>query len=274
MKKVIACTDFSSNAKTAIEYAFWLASHYDAELILVHSYLVPVPVSEVPPSVEMYEQIQKDAELELGKLQAELQSRNDKISITTHLENENLLFCLEGLNKKFAPDIFILGTRGHRDFVDILVGSNTMKIIHHLPAPVMVIPSEATFHPFKKIAFACDFDKVVETTPLDLLKNLVTDFNAELNVINVDYKNKNFTPDTPEESMLLDHLLHKMKPKYHFLDNKNISLAVEEFIQKNNIDLLITIPKKHSFFENLFKGTHTRQLVYHTHIPLLCIHEK
>ena len=274
MKKIIACTDFSVNAKAAIEYAFSLAGYYGAELILAHSYLLPVPVSEVPPSADMYEQLKKDAEQELSKLQVELQARNNKITITTHLENENLLLCLEGLNKKFSPDVVVLGIRGHRDFVEILVGNNTMKIINHLPAPVLVIPPEAIFGPVKKIAFACDFDKVVETTPLDLLKKLVEDFNAELHVINVDYKNKNFTPDTPEESMLLDHLLYKMKPRYHCLESKDIGSAVEEFVQKNEMDMLITLPKKHSFFEKFFKGTSTRQLLYHTHIPLLCIHEK
>ncbi|MGE5106974.1 MAG: universal stress protein, partial [Sphingobacteriales bacterium] len=236
MEKIIACTDFSVNAKAAVEYAFALAGYYGAELKLAHSYLVPVPVSEVPPSVEMYEQIKKNAEQELGKLQNDLQKRNNKIIISTHLENENLLLCLEELSKKFRPDVVVLGTRGHRDFVDILVGSNTLKIINHLPAPVLVIPSGAMFRPFKKITFACDFEKVVETTPLDLLKKLITDFNADLHVVNVDYKNKKFTAETPTESMLLDHLLFKMKPKYHFLESKDIGAAMEEFVQKNEID--------------------------------------
>lgn len=274
MRKIIACTDFSVNAKVAVEYAFLLAGYYGAQLTLVHSYLVPVPVSEVPPDVQTYLQIKKDAEQGLNKLQNELQARNNKIIIATHLENENLLLCLEKLNKKLNPDVVVFGTRGHRDFVDILVGSNTMKIINHLPTPVLVIPSGVTFAPVKKIAFACDFDKVVETTPLELLKKLVADFKAELHVVNVDYKNKHFTADTPEESMLLDHLLYKMKPRYHFVESKDISTAMEAFVQKNEIDFLITIPKKHSFFEKLFKGTYTRQLIYHTHIPLLCIHEK
>lgn len=125
-----------------------------------------------------------------------------------------------------------------------------------------------------KIGFACDFEKVVETTPVDLLKKLVTDFNAELFVLNVDYKNKHFKPETPEESMLLDHLLFKLKPRYQFLEGKDMSSTLDEFAQKNKLDLLVTIPKSHSFLERFLKGTHTRQLIYHTHIPLLCVHEK
>jgi nucleotide-binding universal stress UspA family protein len=275
MKKIVACTDFSVNAKPAVEYAFALAQYYKSTFILVHSYMVPVPVSEVPPSLEMYEQSKQTAEENMSRLKAELQLKNtNDISIDTRVENENFLLCLENYCMKNNPDLVVMGTRGHRDIIDILVGSNTMKIIHRLTYPVMIVPAGAIFKPFHKIGFACDFEKVVETTPIDLIKQLIANFNAQLFVINADYQNKHFTPETPEESMLLDHLLFKLKPRYEFLEGKDMPALIDAFAQKNELDLLITIPKKHSFFERFFKGTHTRQLVYHTHIPLLCVHEK
>ncbi|MBI1781483.1 MAG: universal stress protein [Sphingobacteriales bacterium] len=275
MKKIIACTDFSNNAKVAVDYAFALAQYYKAELVLIHSYLVPVPVSEVPPSTEMFEQAKQTAEEYINKLKEELQLKNIAVvPITIYIENENLLLCLQEYCKKNNPDLVVLGTRGQRDIVDVLVGSNTMKLINHLTYPLFVVPACAKFNPFKKIGFACDFEKVVETTPVDLIKELVEDFNAELFVLNVDYQNKHFTAETPEESMLLDHLLFKLKPRYQFLEGKDMPSTIDEFAQKNGLDLLITIPKTHVFFERFFKGTHTRQLIYHTHIPLLCVHEK
>lgn len=275
MKKIIACTDFSNNAKAAVDYAFALAQYYKAELVLLHSYLVPVPVSEVPPSAEMFEQTRQTAEQFINELKEELEVKNTAaVPVSTYTENENLLLCLQEYCKKNNPDLVVLGTRGHRDIVDVLVGSNTIKVINHLTYPLLVVPAGAKFNLLKKIGFACDFEKVVETTPVDLLKKLVTDFNAELFVLNVDYKNKHFKPETPEESMLLDHLLFKLKPRYQFLEGKDMPSTIDEFAQKNKLDLLITIPKSHSFFERFFKGTHTHQLIYHTHIPLLCVHEK
>lgn len=275
MKKIIACTDFSKNAKAAVDYAFALAQHYKAELVLIHSYLVPVPVSEVPPSTEMFEQARQTAEEYITKLKEELQLTNTTaIPITTYIENENLLLCLEEYCKKTNPDLVVLGTRGQRDIVDVLVGSNTMKVINHLTYPLLVVPACAKFKPLKKIGFACDFEKVVETTPVDLIKKLTADFNAELFVLNVDFKNKHFTSETPEESMLLDHLLFKLKPRYQFLEGKDIPSTIDEFAQTNELDIIITIPKTHGAFERFFKGTHTSKLIYHTLIPLLCVHEK
>ncbi len=275
MKKIVACTDFSDNSRIAIDYAFDLAQHYKAELVLLHSYLVPVPVSEVPVTTEMFQQSAKDAEENINRIKESLLAKNTtRINISTYIENENLLLCLEEFCKKNKPDVVVLGTRGQRDIIDVLVGSNTLRVIQHLTCPVLVVPAESRFKSLTKIGFACDFEKVVETTPVELLKKLVDDFNAQLFVLNVDYQNKHFTADTPEESMLLDHLLFKLKPRYQFLEGKDMPSTINEFAQKNDLDLLITIPKKHSFFERFFKGTHTRQLIYHTHIPLLCVHEK
>jgi nucleotide-binding universal stress UspA family protein len=275
MKKIIACTDFSVNAKSAVDYAFALAQYYKAELILFHSYLVPVPVSEVPPSTEMFEQARSTAEEYITKLKQDLQSKNTEgIIISTYIENENLLLSLEEYCKKNNPDLVALGTRGQRDIVDVLVGSNTMKVINHLAFPLLVVPACARFKPFKKIGFACDFEKVVETTPVDLIKQLAEDFKAELIVLNVDFQNKHFKTETPEESMLLDHLLFRLKPRYQFLEGKDLTSTIDEFAQKNELDILITIPKTHGAFERFFKGTHTSKLIYHTHIPLICVHEK
>lgn len=275
MKKIIACTDFSANAKSAVEYAFEVAQHYNASLTILHSYLIPIPVSEVPPSQEIFEITRKEAEEQMKSLVEQLQNRNkNKIEIVPRIENENLIISLEELIKEAIPDLIVIGTRGERDVIDVVVGSNTLKVLNHFTLPVLVVPLNAHFKPLSKIGFACDFSKVVQTTPVDLIRKLVTDFKAELHVLNADYRNKHFNVNTPEESMLLDHLLFKLKPHYHFLEGKETDLLIEEYAEKNNLDLLITIPKNHGFFERFFKGTNTRRFIYHTHTPLLCVHEK
>ena len=41
----------------------------------------------------------------------------------------------------------------------------------------------------------------------------------------------------------------------------------------NNLDLVITIPKKHKLLEGLFKKSSTKQLVFDSHVPVMCVHE-
>jgi tripartite-type tricarboxylate transporter receptor subunit TctC len=54
----------------------------------------------------------------------------------------------------------------------------------------------------------------------------------------------------------------------------NVLVLNPEFAAKNNIDLLITLPKKHYILERIFEKSHTRELIYHTTVPLMCIHQK
>jgi nucleotide-binding universal stress UspA family protein len=110
--------------------------------------------------------------------------------------------------------------------------------------------------------------------PIEEIKEIITFFNADLHVLNVDYEMKHFTTYTPEESMKLDTILSDLNPVYNFIENKDIDDGLNEFAAKNNIDLLITLPKKHYILERIFEKSHTRELIYHTTVPLMCIHQK
>ncbi len=120
---------------------------------------------------------------------------------------------------------------------------------------------------------ACDFREIKETTPTSVIKALVSEFNAELHVLNVDYENRHFNIDTPHEMVLLKTALQDLKPQYHYLEHKDIEDGINEFAETNNLDLVITLPKKHKLMEGLFKKSSSRQLVFQSHIPVMSVHE-
>ena len=91
--------------------------------------------------------------------------------------------------------------------------------------------------------------------------------------MNVDYRNSKFKPGTPEQSLLLHTMLEELNPRYEFIEDENIEAGIERFAQLNNLDLVITIPKKHKLLEGLFRKSHTRDLVFHSHLPIMCVHE-
>jgi nucleotide-binding universal stress UspA family protein len=66
-------------------------------------------------------------------------------------------------------------------------------------------------------------------------------------------------------------LLTGMNPTYDFIENKDVNEGINDFAEKNNIDLIVTLPQKHSFLESLFEKSLTRELLHHTHIPVMCI---
>ncbi|MBK8953865.1 MAG: universal stress protein [Chitinophagaceae bacterium] len=168
----------------------------------------------------------------------------------------------------------MMGTKGLSGLEKIVFGSNTVSVVKHLTWPVICVPPGKEYgHGITKIGFACDFKNVVETTPTHFIKTFVNEFKAELHVLNVDYHNKHFTNDMPQQSALLHTMLEDIKPEYHFIDNKDIEDGINDFAEHNNLDLIITIPKKHKLLEGLFRPSSIKQLVFHSHVPVMCVHE-
>jgi MinD superfamily P-loop ATPase len=66
-------------------------------------------------------------------------------------------------------------------------------------------------------------------------------------------------------------MLSDMHPVYDMVENKNVEEGLNDFTEKNNIDLLITIPKKRHFLEKILETSTTRKLIYHTMVAMMCI---
>jgi nucleotide-binding universal stress UspA family protein len=275
MKTIIVPTDFSPIATNAMNFAADMAVNINASLLLLNVYQVPVSMTDVPVVLVSTEELRKSSETKLEEVKDSLSHiTSGKIKVYTEARMGDVSDELEDVCKRIQPFAVIMGTRGASGIEKILFGSTTLTAIRHLTWPVIVVPPGKEYGTgIKKIGFACDFTKVVENTPIQFIKNMVKEFGAELHVLNVDHENKHFKPETPEESLMLHTLLEDLNPEYHFINNVDVEDGINEFVEKNNIDLLITIPKKHNLLEGLFKQSSTKQLVTQSHVPVMCVHE-
>jgi hypothetical protein len=146
-----------------------------------------------------------------------------------------------------------------------------VDVVKNSNYPIIVVPTAATFKTIKKVVFACDLRKVVKTTRKEPLHKMLDAFSPELLVLNVQKEGKENMH--PEESQELDNMLHNYHPQYHFIDHPNVAEGITQFADKESADLLLIIPKKHGLFDSIFKRSHTSRIAFHTHVPLLSIHE-
>jgi len=275
MKTIIVPTDFSPIATNAMNFAADMAVNINASLLLLHIYQVPVSMTDVPVVLVSAEELRKSSEAKLQEIKDALTHiTSGKIKVYTEARLGDVSDELEDVCKLIQPFAVIMGTRGTSGVERVLFGSTTLTAIRHLKWPVIVVPPGKEYGTgIKKIGFACDFDKVVESTPIQFIKNMVKEFDGELHVLNVDYEGRHFKPETPEESLMLHTLLEDLNPNYHFINHVDIEDGINEFVEENNIDLLITIPKKHKLLDSLFKHSSTKQLVTQSHVPVMCVHE-
>jgi len=275
MKTIIVPTDFSPIAKNAMNFAADMAININASLMLLHVYQVPVSMTDVPVVMVSAEELRKSSEAKLQEIkEAVTHITSGKIKIYTEARLGDVTDELEDVCKHIQPFAVIMGTRGTSGVERVLFGSTTLTAIRHLKWPVIVVPPGKEYGTgINKIGFACDFDKVIESTPIQFIKNMVKEFGAELHVLNVDHEGRHFKPETPEESVMLHTLLEDLNPNYHFIEHIDIEDGINAFVEENNIDLLITIPKKHKLLDSLFKKSSTKQLVTQSHVPVMCVHE-
>lgn len=275
MKLIIAPTDFSPLADNAVRYSIDMAKAIGANLMLVNVYQLPISYSEVPLVNISLDELRKISEEKLEELKRNIKTLSgNQLTVFTESKLGDVTEELEKLSKTLHPFAIVMGTRGVTGVGRFFLGSNTISVIKHLEVPVFVIPPGATFKSFRKIGLTSDLREVVDNTPVEPIRELVNFFNADLHVLNVDFKQRRFTPNTPEETMNLDTLLSGMNPVFDFIEHENVEQGISEFAEKNNIDLLITLPKKHNALEQLFETSTTRKLIHQTNIPLMCIHHE
>jgi nucleotide-binding universal stress UspA family protein len=274
MKKILVPVDFSLNATNAAEFACNLALFYGAEIWLYHSYEMPLITGEFPAPLYDVNDLQIAAEHELNELTNSL-LKKIRSNVTIHIKAEtNLLQTgLSSFCDAIRPDLVVIGLSGSNALTKLVVGSNTIRIIHELTYPVLVIPQKASFAPVRKIGFACDYKQIEATTPVALLQKIVTDFNATLYVLNVDNNDKNFTNELVEEVFVLKELLKDIKPVYESIEAESITEGINQFIAKEALDWITVIPKKHSMIQKIFSRSHSKDLLYHTVVPILCVHQ-
>lgn len=275
MKTIIVATDFSPAALNATNYAADMALAIKADLLLFHVYQLPLSVSDTPIVLLSVEELKESAEEKLSQLKNDLDHiTSGSLAIATESRMGNLTDELEDLCNGQKPFAVVMGTKGHSTMERTLFGSNTISVIKHLTWPVICVPLGKEYGTgVRRLGLACDFEAVKTTTPISLIKGFVKEFGAELHVLNVDYENRHFKPDTPLQSEILHQALDETQPNYHFIENPDIEDGINEFAETNNLDMVITIPKKHKGIGGLFKKSSTRQLVFESHVPVMCIHE-
>lgn len=271
MKTILVATDFSPAAYNAAKYAADMATVIDASIFLLHVFQLPISYSEVPLTVTEGEMMQQ-AEVAMDDLKEKIMAKTaNKIKVESEVRMGVFYRELKTSCEQINPYTVIMGSQGTTATDRLLFGGHTVHAMKHLMWPLITVPNGASFAEIKKIGLTCDFDKVVNTMPVEEIKTLVNDFHAELHILNTG-KQTAFDPNIVFESGLLQEMLENVKPNYHFITSDHVDEGIINFAEKNSIDLLIVLPKRHGLFENLVHKSHTKQMVLHSHVPVMALH--
>lgn len=273
MNTVLVPTDFSPTAENAMNYAIELAKAYNLQVTLFHAVsLANIGSVNSVHATDNGERLLADANFKMSEAVTQLSKVHPEVNFFQVTRIGLMMDLLNDLAKEILPIAIVMGITGAGTGMNKVLGSNALNALQQLNYPIMIVPKDTNFKPIHKIAFACDLKKVVSSTPLVSIRAFAKLFGAEVHVLNVDYQNRNYTPATSDELSNLDEMLSDTKHYFHFVDDEDIQRALNAFIEENNIDLLLMIPKKHNLWENLFRRSKTKEMAYHSIVPVLAVH--
>jgi hypothetical protein len=156
---------------------------------------------------------------------------------------------------------------------DTQVGRNIIEISKISPAPVMVVPARATIQTLKKIVLACDFKNVNESVPLTQLKKVWDILQAELLVVHVDAKglHQQKDPKMLAEESALAKMLVGYQPKYFYINHTDAAQGIVDFATENEAQMIISLPRKHSFFRSVWHNRFSDGLTIKSTFPVLLL---
>jgi len=277
MKTFIVPTDFSDTSKNAARYAARLAGQVPGSRIILYNVFDRIDTESSDGSVVYndHEARQKIMELALASVRSDMNNIEPDVQITCLAEERSsFIDSLEKLAKYQKADLIIMGITGATRLAQIFIGSNTLSMVNKNVCPVMIVPPDAEFTGIKNVAFTSDFKDVETTTPAAALHAVLDIFKPFVHVVNVDSEHYvEVSEEYKRERAKLENILQGYETEYYFIRQFDFIEAINQFVMDYKIDMIFTVPKKHSFLGGLFKSSYTKKLAYHSHVPLVAVHE-
>ncbi|HEY0679458.1 MAG TPA: universal stress protein [Chitinophagaceae bacterium] len=269
MQTILVPTDFSANATNAVTYAAQLAKKMNAGIVLLHAYMLPTPVSEVPYVMVNAEEIQRENE-QLAKEEARKLEAAHGIGVSYIVRLGFPSEEIESVIEDQPIDLVVMGMRG-KGTLEKMMGSTTTSVIKKLRKPILVVPQDSTYREIKQVTYATDFSYTVSFHVYDPLISILNLFNAYLHIVHVQKGRDELNSQEIAGEIQLDPVFSSIQHEFHIVKDTEVKHGIKSYLEEHQTDLLVMVTHEHSFLERLFGRSHTKAMVYDTHIPLLVL---
>lgn len=284
MKHILLCTDGSTFAQSSYCYAGWLAPRLDAEVDVL--YVSDIRSQKVASTGNFSGALGLDASRELLNKLVELEHEKAK---TNHRKADLILqdaeqrlqaagaravklihetgFLVDSFHKFEADaDLIILGKRGEAaEFASKHLGANVERIVRASHKPCLVTSRD--YQPIERLLLAYDGSQSCQKM-LDFLVTSPAFKGLELHILTVAKKAND------NHAIALLKVAEVQAQAAGFQPHCQVILgdpetAISQYIDTQNIHLLLMGAYGHSRIRHLIIGSTTVQMLRNSHIPVL-----
>jgi nucleotide-binding universal stress UspA family protein len=277
MKKILVPTDFSKAAQIAVDTASDIAKKAGAELILLH---VIEDVSDASINIEGEVSFGGDMEDKLFTMKLIEKSKKQLAKVVADLkENGNKVrpelrigTPFHGMHKiitEHKVDLVVMGTAGHSKLEEMIIGSNTEKVVRQSRCPVLTVHKKPGKSEYKNIVYATSMSKDEEVFSR-IVKRAQQMYDATIHLVRINTPG-NFQRDAVVKRYMQD-FAKKLQLKNYTINIFN-DITEEEgiiyFADSINADMIAMATHGRTGFAHVLAGSIAEDVVSHSKRPVL-----
>jgi nucleotide-binding universal stress UspA family protein len=273
MKKIIVPIDFSKHSEYALEAASILAKKHKAEILALHM----LEMSDTMLTVTDGEQYQK-AVFFLRLAEQRFDDFLDKdylkdVSVTPIVKHFKVFSEVNEVAKEHNVDLIIMGSHGTSGLAEMLIGSNTEKVVRHSGIPVLVIKHNPILMDFETVVFACDFSEDAVKPYMNAAK-MFNKLDSKLHLLYVNLPNERFRSSVEIEKKVADFLLaadgniDNMK-HVTYVSDYTVESGILNFANVIGADLVAVATHGRTGLAHFFEGSISEDIANHSTLPVM-----
>ncbi len=277
MKKILVPTDFSKSALTAIDVASDIAKKANAQLILLHvvegaggdSFNIE---GQIDTSDHWEDRIFTMKLIEKGKKQLERSSTDlsDRgVRVKTELRMGTPFHGMRTIIQEQNVDLVVMGTSGHTALEEMIIGTNTEKVVRQSRCPVLTVHKKPSSTEFKNIVYATAMSEEEEVFSR-IVRRTQQMYDSTIHLVRIN------TPGSFKRDVVVKKEMQAFAKK---LQLKNVTINVfnelseEEgiiyFADTINADLIAMATHGRTGFAHVLAGSIAEDVVSHAKRPVL-----
>lgn len=279
MKNILIPTDFSKNAWNAIEYVVQFFSKTTCNFYLLHVD-TPDVLEDECSLCSSNENITNDVLIQPTKkrLQEVVKQIKDQFSpnrnhrFFTISDKDYMINSIRRQVLEKRINLIVMGTKGISGLKNLPIGSNAGNVITKVKCTTLVVPENAKYELLKEIVFPTDFSIFYKLETLQPISDIVETNDVAVRILHVSKNGDELNEDQQKNKEYLDDYFTNNEHSFHFLTNKYLDEAVQNFVDSKGINLITMLAKNLNYFHKILFNPTLKEINYYKNIPFLVLH--
>lgn len=270
MKRILVPTDFSIHAENALKTAALIARKTNSEIQLLHMLEIPSQMNDAITGAAAIPEIMLFIK-KANELLEEIASKEElkDLFISKHVKFEKASEGILSFLKNHEVDLVVMGSKGISGIEEILVGSNTEKIVRQSDVPVLVVKDKQLNFDQPNFVFASDFS-MESKIPFQKMIEFAAIFDAKITLVTI------CTPNSFKTTIVAKRMTSEFIAQFelknhttHLYNDTNVEKGILNFATEIDADLIALCTHGRTGLAHFFTGSISEDLVNHAHKPVI-----